>query len=65
MAKYELDEVENKRANAFIKKHEKKCRKDKHLLYSYVFTPTGIGIAVKIICPYCGEEKDITNVDCW
>ena len=67
MAKYELDEVEQKRFDAFRKSH-KKCRPNKveiGLPYSFIFTPTRIGTAVKVVCPYCGKTKDITNVDCW
>ena len=70
MAKYELDEVEEKRAEDFITEH-KRCRphgKDPYRQFapfSYILTPTGIGNSVKIQCPYCGKIKDITNIDCW
>ena len=68
MAEYELDEVEQKRFDAFRKSH-KKCKPNKGLEvglpYSFIFTPTGIVTTVKVVCPYCGKTKDITNVDCW
>ena len=31
---------------------------------SYVFTPYGMGIGIKIICS-CGKEKDITDISTW
>lgn len=66
MANYKLSKVENKRANKFIKKHEK-CKPNDgvFLQFKYIFTPTGIGIRVAIKCPYCNEEMDITDVECW
>lgn len=38
------------------------CRTHKYL---YELTGTGIGTAITIKCPVCGEEKDITDYDCW
>lgn len=32
---------------------------------NFSFTPTGIGVAVKIVCPYCGRIGDITDIDSW
>lgn len=67
MANYKLSDIENEMANTFKELH-KKCRpkgREVYAPYSYIFTPTGIGVAVKIVCPYCGENKDITDVGCW
>ena len=66
MANYILDDLEKKRADAF-KEHHKYCRKRNgiSLPYKYIFTSNGIGNVVVIKCPYCGKEKDITNIDCW
>lgn len=33
--------------------------------FQYIFEPNGIGTVVTIKCPYCGETKDITDIDCW
>ena len=30
-----------------------------------LFLSTSIGLAVRIICPYCNLEKDVTNYDVW
>ena len=31
----------------------------------FVFIPTGIGVVVKAIEHYTGEEIDLTDYDCW
>lgn len=33
--------------------------------YWYELSGTGIGTCIKIKCPICGEEKDITDIDSW
>ena len=33
--------------------------------YQYELTGTVIGTCIKIRCPICGEEKDITDIDSW
>lgn len=33
--------------------------------YVYELTGTGLGCLIKIKCPICGEEKDITDTDSW
>ena len=30
-----------------------------------LLSPTGIGTAIKLKCPKCGEELDITDIDHW
>ena len=70
MANFTLNEVEEKRANDFKQWH-KRCRpksNDPYRQYApfkYIFTPTGIGSSVDIVCPYCGKVKNITDVDSW
>lgn len=70
MASFELNKVEKERAYAFIEKHNE-CRPllcgicPTFAPYEYIFTPTGIGTSVHIQCPYCGEEKDITDFSNW
>lgn len=66
MAKYSLSEKEDNDAKTFIKLHKEcKAKYGRNELFKYVFTPNGIGVEVHIVCPYCGEEKDITDVSCW
>lgn len=71
MTKFELNDVEEERAKAFKEKH-KACRPKNNndmfpqfAPYSYIFTPTGIASCVKIVCPYCGEKEDISDIDSW
>lgn len=30
-----------------------------------IFVPNTIGVCTRVRCPGCGEEADITDVDCW
>lgn len=71
MANFTLNDTEKKKADVFIKWH-KRCRPKnnndmfpQYAPFKYIFTPTGIGNAVTIVCPYCGKTRDITDVDCW
>lgn len=33
--------------------------------YTILIIPTEVGDIIKLKCTYCGEERDITDVDCW
>ena len=33
--------------------------------YTITIIPTEVGDIVKLKCTHCGEEKDITDADCW
>ena len=48
--------------NEFKTKHYKSCGTSNTIIE---LTPTGIGTAIKVKCPICGEEVDITDTDCW
>ena len=71
MASFELHGSEIASRDAFLKKHQE-C-KDKYLKkgnqfglpFRYMFTPSGVGIGVTIICPYCNTEEDITDISVW
>lgn len=42
------------------------CQSDRlSTSYEYVLTGTGIGTAISIRCPVCGEEKNVTDYDMW
>lgn len=62
MIKFELDEVEVALAQEFMDLHSQTCQTP---YYSYIFTPTGIGIGIKIVCNRCGKDTDITNYSNW
>lgn len=36
-----------------------------HSIFQYEITGTGIGTILKIRCPRCGQEQDITDYDAW
>jgi len=62
---FEMNDVECKAANAFAEKHGAcKAHPIGGSKFSYIFTPT-IGMNVHIKCLICGEEKDISDYDCW
>lgn len=47
----------------FRKKHYNSCGNGS--TYQYELTGTGVGTAVKIRCPKCGEEKEVTDYESW
>lgn len=59
----QLTDVELQRIAAFRDKHWKECRNPSK--FRYELTGTGIGTAVKIQCPVCGVEEDVTDLDSW
>ena len=71
MKQFSLNEEEEKRAKEFISKHSKSCEVRNSSgfpvgpLFSYTFTPTGIGTGVSIKCSQCGEELDLTDYKSW
>ena len=57
-----LSDKEMLQFKEFKHSHYKSCgTSDTWVLLS----PTGIGTAIKLKCPKCGEEVDITDIDCW
>ena len=59
----QMSDNEKKAERAFRDSHYKSCKNGSKYLYE--LTGTGIGTAITIKCPVCGEEKDITDYDCW
>ena len=71
---FELTENETKAAAEFRKEHSHKeeLEADGKLAFStlgmqftYEITPGGLGNGIVIKCNYCGETKDITDIDNW
>lgn len=60
---YQMSDNEQKAERAFRDSHYKSCKNGGKYLYE--LDGTGIGTAITIKCPVCGEEKDITDHDCW
>ena len=60
---YQMSDNEKKAERAFRDSHCKSC--ENGCRYLYELTGTGVGTAITIKCPVCGEEKDITDYDCW
>ena len=58
-----LSPVEHERDKAFREKHYQQCKNGGHFIYD--IQGTGIGTIVKVKCPVCGTEEDITDLDSW
>lgn len=74
VAVFELTEEETKAAKEFREQHNHRedFKKENKLAFStlgqqftYTITPGGLGSCISIKCNYCGEEKDITDVENW
>ena len=57
-----LSDKEMLRFKEFKHSHYKSCETSDVLV---LLSPTGIGTVIKLKCPKCGEEVDITDIDCW
>lgn len=58
-----LTDKELEECKAFRYSHYESCKNNGSFLYE--LTGTGIGTIIKIICPVCGESKDVTDIDAW
>ena len=47
----------------FLEYHSSHCGTNGRCIYD--LCGTGIGTVIKLKCPICGEEADITDYDCW
>lgn len=54
---------EAERYKAFRHYHYVKCNNARHVIV--LLSGTGLGEAIRVKCPICGEEKDITDCDAW
>lgn len=58
-----MNDTELERMEAFCQKHWTQCRNAGSWIYE--ICQTGIGMTIKVKCPTCGEEEDITDVESW
>ena len=69
-------ELERYRKNSLEVLSDKEMLQFKEFKYSHykscgtsdvwvLLSPTGIGTAIKLKCPKCGEELDITDINHW
>ena len=60
---HNFSEKEYKKDTKFRKKHYKKCNNPNRFIYELI--GSGIGTSIKIKCPICKKEKDLTDIDNW
>lgn len=58
-----LSPKEYERDKAFREQHYQSCKNGSRFIYD--LQGTGIGTIVKIKCPVCGVEEDITDIESW
>lgn len=58
-----MTDSEREKQQEFMQHHYKTCNNAGQYLYE--LTGTGIGTVIKIKCPVCGAEEDITDYDTW
>lgn len=58
-----LSPKEYERDKAFRDRHYQLCKNGSRFIYD--LQGTGIGTVVKIKCPICGAEEDITDIESW
>lgn len=58
-----MSDKESKTRRKFVEQHYKSCGNAG--TYIYELSGTGIGTVIKIKCPVCGAEEDITDYDSW
>ena len=58
-----LSSKEYERDKAFRERHHKSCKNGSRFIYD--LQGTGIGTIVKVRCPICDVEEDITDMDSW
>ncbi len=60
---HHLSDREMKAIEEFRNQHYASCNNGSR--YIFELTGTGIGEAISIQCPVCGEQKDVTDVEDW
>ena len=73
MLEFRLNDKEEESAKEFREEHKNCCKEklSKEFFsttggeFSYIITPTGLGLCTIIRCNSCGEEEDITDIENW
>lgn len=60
---FQCSEKEMVSIKEFRSRHDQSCKNRD--CYQYELTRTSIGTGIKIRCPRCGEEENVTDFDCW
>lgn len=60
---FNMSEKEYDDNKLFMKKHYQSCHNGNTFIYT--LSGTGIGCTIKVKCPVCGEEVDITDISNW
>ena len=58
-----MSEAEYSANRRFMNHHYEKCGNGN--TFQYELHGTGVGIAIRVKCPVCGEQEDITDTDSW
>jgi len=64
---FSLDEKQELKLSKWKKKHIKKCKSrpsTEGVRFTYIFTPTGLGMIIKVKC-LCGKEINLTDSTNW
>lgn len=59
----QLSENEVEYIESFKNRHRQLCKNGS--CYQYELSGAGVGTAIKIRCPKCGEERDVTDYTSW
>ena len=58
-----LSDKEAERIKTFRSMHYESCGNGRS--FTFELTGTGIGEAITIVCPVCGQKEDVTDLDDW
>jgi hypothetical protein len=65
---HEYNKKQERKIKKFIEKHRDCIKSDmsnNHYNFTYLETPTGIGMIDEIRCNNCGKIKDFTDLGSW
>jgi hypothetical protein len=59
-----LSAIEQRRVTKFVATHRARHYRMTNCVFTLRFTPTGVGLAIKVICS-CKKKCDITDYESW